>query len=239
MKFTSLSILVLTLFLYSCFKDNKPRIVHDNNIENQKPIKDSTYIEIADLPIEIDSTDYLFHPVGYFKMESNTGKSMYRSSSWRSQGISISNYSGYKLSGNLTNVLFQHKNSNDITPLTKDFLKIESMTFLKDISDNTKRQYLVYKIKDKDTNLDGNLDYEDVNSLYISNIDGTHFIKLTDDNNELINWKISTLNNALYFRTIEDINKDGEFDNTDTIHYKFVNLDNDTLKVIEYYPFKI
>lgn len=235
----SILILMIIVFFSSCRNDNKPSVVHSDigNQENLKPKKDSTYIEITDLPIEIDSTDYLIHPVGYFRTEDTRGKVLYKSSRWSPQGFSISNYAGYTLSGNLTNILFQKKNSKYIAPLTKDFLKIESMTFLKKVSDNIKKQYFVYKIKDKDTNLDGKLDYEDVSSLYISKIDGTQFIKLSEKNNELLNWKVIESNNTLYFRTVEDENKDGEFDNTDLIHYKFVDLNNEELKIIEYKPF--
>jgi hypothetical protein len=232
-------ILITIIFLSSCRTDNKPRIVHSDN-DNQevlKPTKDSTFIEIADLPIEIDSTDYLIHPVGYFKVEDSRGSSIYKSSGWRNQGFSVSNYNGYKLTGNLTNVLFQHKNSTDIIPLTKYFLKIESMTFLKKVADNIKKQYLVYEIKDKDTNLDGDLDYKDVTSLYVSKIDGSQFVKLSRENNELLNWKVVESNNFLYFRTVEDKNKDGAFDNRDTIHYNFINLNAEDLKVVEYKPF--
>ena len=68
------------------------------------------------------------------------------------------------------------------------------------------------------TNQDGKLDYNDINTLFISKINGTDFRKLTETNKELIDWKLIESKNRLYFRTIEDTNKDGEFDKKDIAH---------------------
>jgi hypothetical protein len=40
----------------------------------------------------------------------------------------------------------------------------------------------------------------------------------------------------LYFRTIEDTNKNGEFDKGDVIHYNFVNLLSNDWKSETYKP---
>ncbi len=48
--------------------------------------------------------------------------------------------------------------------------------------------------------------------------------------------RVSESKNRLYFRTIEDINKDGEFDKEDIVHYKYIDLDTDNMKLIEYNP---
>ncbi len=231
-------IIIIALIFISCITDNKPKIVHQKEQGEQvlKPIKDSTFIEIADLPIEIDSTDYLIHPVGNFKIEDSRGKVIYKSSNYRSQNFSISSYNGYTLSGNLTNVLFQNKNTHELIPLSKDYIKIVSMTFLRKVSDKIKKQYWVYKVLDNDTNLDGILDYEDVNTFYISKIDGSGFKKISEENRELINWKLIESTNKLYFRTVEDKNRDGDFDNTDTVHYRYIDLSADDLEVMEYNP---
>jgi hypothetical protein len=40
----------------------------------------------------------------------------------------------------------------------------------------------------------------------------------------------------LYFRTIEDTNKNGEFDKEDNVHYFYVNLLDKEWKALEYKP---
>ena len=46
----------------------------------------------------------------------------------------------------------------------------------------------------------------------------------------------SKAQNRLYFRCIEDINKNGAFDKNDKVHYHFVNLLADEWKVEVYTP---
>ena len=231
------TLILLILILISCGTDNKPKIVHDNNNTDNNEIKeDSTLIKIADLPVQIDSTNYIIHPIGNFKIEDDRGKLIYKSSSYGSKVFSISNYSSYRISGNLSNVKFQHIDSIELKPLTDKKILIKSLTFLRKIFDNTKDQLLVYEIFDKDTNQDGKINSKDIKSLYISQVNGNDFQKLTSINHELINWKIVESNNSLYFREIEDTNKDGEFDKKDLIHYRFVDLTNDNFKVSSYKP---
>ncbi len=232
-------ILGITILLFaSCGKGNKPKIVHAKNNGNEFPElkKDTTYIEISDLPIQIDSTNYLIHPIGDFRIEDKRGKVIYKSSGYGSKNFKISSYGGYRISGNISNVKFQHIDSEKLSALTENVIKIKSLTFLRKLFDNSKKQLLVYEVTDKDTNQDGKLDFNDINTLYISKISGTDFRKLTDTNKELIDWKLIESKNRLYFRTIEDTNKDGEFDKKDIVHYKYVDLNSDSLKITEYKP---
>ena len=230
-------LVLLTSILISCGTDNKPKIIHDKNNNGKNEIRiDSTSIEISDLPIQIDSTDYLIHPIGNFKIKDEKGKIIYKSSNYGTKNFSVSNYGNYRITGNLSNVKFQHVDSEKMNILTDNIIKIKSLTFLRKIFDNTKKQFLVYEVNDKDTNQDGNLDYEDINTLYISKINGTNFQKLTKQDVELIDWKVVESKNRLYFRTIEDTNKDGEFDKKDILHYNFIDLTNDDLEISEYEP---
>jgi len=229
---------IIISLLISCGNENKSKIVHVENSRNEVPElkKDTTFIEFADLPIQIDSTDYLIHPIGYFKTKKHRGKVIYKSPAYGSKNFSISRYSGYRISGNLINVKFQHVESEKLAALTENVIRIKSLTFLKKLFDTTKKQFLVYEVTDKDTNQDEKLDFDDINTLYISKIDGTEFRKLTGKNKELIDWKFIESKSRLYFRTIEDTNKDGEFGEKDFIHYKYVNLNSENLSIVEYKP---
>ena len=222
----------------ACKKEQKQKIVHSNN-GNKKVValkKDNTCMPVADLPIHIDSTYYLLHPIGDYEIVSSRGKLRYSSSGSRVDDFSISSFGGSSITGNLDNIMFQRLDSDKLLPLTHKTIKIQSLMFLRQVFNATKRQLLIYKVIDKDTNQDGKLDSNDIRTLYISKIDGTKFKKLTDSNKEIIDWKIIQPLNRLYFRSVEDINEDGIFDSKDRIHYKYVDLNTDKLKVVEYHP---
>ena len=202
------AIILVFMIFCSCGDSEKRKIVHTvkNGTENIEAVKDSTFVEIADLPIQIDSTDYLIHPIGEFRIDDSGTKSSYKYSGNRSKNYSVSNYGGYRITGNISNVKFQHVDSDRLSVLTKNSVRINSISFLRKVFDNTKKQLLVYEVIDKDSNQDGKLDYNDINTLYISKIDGTEFRKLSDNNKELIDWKVNGTKNRLYFRTNEDSN---------------------------------
>ncbi|SNB02872.1 putative lipoprotein (fragment) [Flavobacterium psychrophilum] len=85
-----------------------------------------------------------------------------------------------------------------------------------------------------DTNNDGKINSSDIKTIYLSDISGSKFTKIAADFEELIDWNLIESNSRLYFRTIEDINKNGAFDKTDKVHYHFVNFQNKDWKVEEY-----
>lgn len=228
----------ILLFITSCNKEQKPKIVHveNNGKELSAPKKDTLAIDIAALPIQIDSTNYVIHAIGSFTIEDKRGKTIYKSSNYRNNNFSISSYNGNIISGNLSNLKFQHIDSETLIPLTEKLIKIRSASFLRQVFNNSKKQLLLYEVTDRDSNQDGQLDFNDINTLYISTINGSNFKKITATNNELIDWSILESKNRLYFRTIEDINKDGEFDKKDIIHYKYIDLNTENLKTVEYNP---
>lgn len=226
------------LFLVACNTNELPKIKHtDRDSDKTLSIsKDTTLVEIADLPIHMDSTSYLIHPIGSFKMYGSESKIYSGSSGNRSGNFYVSNYNNYSITGNLHNLKFQHLGSEHFTVLTKKNIRISAITFLRDLFDNNKKQLLIYRVLDMDTNQDNKLDTNDVETLYMSNIDGSDFKKLAPEFQELIDWKFLSINNRLYFRSIEDINKDGEFDKDDKIHYYYVDFNDDTHSVMTYNP---
>jgi hypothetical protein len=60
---------------------------------------------------------------------------------------------------------------------------------------------------DTDTNRDGKLDSSDIKCLYLSDISGKRFTKVSEDFQELIDWNLIDSKSRLYFRTVEDTNK--------------------------------
>jgi hypothetical protein len=220
---------------FGCKKeeDEKPKVIYETT-SKVKPevVADVNQIEVADLPINMEGTNFLIHPVGV--MSSNGRGFKYSSDS--EESFTVSNYGEYQITGYLKNLKFQEIKKDTIYALTNKQILIETATYLKTFADKSKQQLLVYSLADMDTNKDGKLDSSDIKSLYISTISGQKFTKLSVDFQELIDWKIIESKNLLYFRTIEDTNKNGEFDAKDSVQYQFVNLLDKEWKVISYKP---
>ena len=228
-----------TLLAASCKKEaDAPKVIYEDAAKTEaKPVKvDSTQIEIADLPVQMDGTKYLIHPIGDYRIYEGRAKSGYGSSSTDKVSFSISNYNRFEITGFLQNLKFQHIDSTEIRPLTDKTIIIQTASYLNTIFDKTKQQLMVYSVLDMDTNKDGKLDSSDIKTLYLSEISGRRFTKLSADFQEVIDWNLVESKNRLYFRCIEDTNKNGQFDKEDVVNYHFVDLSDKSWKVESYKP---
>lgn len=239
MQTLSKYILVFTILsLVSCKKEQTtPKVKYEDSKSKVEttPKIDSSSIKIADLPILMEGTKYLIHPIGDVRVYDDY-KSVYGSSKTNQVSYAISNYNRFELTGYFTNLKFQNIDSTEVKTLTNDIILIQSVTFLNTFAEKTKKQILVYNYVDNDTNKDGNVNQNDIKSLALSTIDGSNFTKLSEDFSEIMDWNIIEAQNRLYFRCIEDINKNGAFDKDDKVHYHFVNLLDKDWKVEEYKP---
>uniref|UniRef100_UPI004049E15F hypothetical protein n=1 Tax=Flavobacterium sp. TaxID=239 RepID=UPI004049E15F len=228
---------ISTIFIIGCKKAETPKVIYDadKSTELNTTKIDTSSIKIADLPILMDGTKYLIFPVGDIRVYDDYSKS-YGSSKTNQVSYAISNYNRFEITGYFDNLKFQHIDSTAITSLTDQKIQIQTVTYLNVIAEKSKKQILIYTLVDSDTNKDGKVNQNDIKSLYVSNIDGTSFTKLSLDLQELIDWNIIENQNRLYFRCIEDINKNGAFDKKDKVHYHFVNLLAQEWKVEEYMP---
>ena len=226
------------LLFVGCKKETeKPKVSYNKKSKTTEAVQtDTTKIEIADLPIQFEGTKYLIFPVGDLRVLDKNSKLSYGSSTVNETGYSISSNIEGEITGYLQNLKFQKVDSDSLVALTNKTILLQSATYLKSIADKTKQQILVYLLADADTNNDGKLDSNDIKSLYISDISGSRFTKISRDFEEVIDWKVIDSRNRLYFRTLEDTNKNGQFDKNDKVHYNFVNLSNKDWKVEEYSP---
>lgn len=231
--------LVIVLVMIGC-KDQekaKPKVTYAESKANVVPKLDTTQIRIADLPILMEGTNFLLHPIGEVRVYDGSSRGSYGSSSTNRMSYAISNYNRFEITGYLQNIHFQHVDSTTVRPLTDKAIVIQTATYLNTIAEKTKKQILVYTISDLDTNKDNKLDANDIQSLYISEISGGNFMKLTPDFQELIDWNLVEANNRLYIRSTEDTNKNGSFDKEDKVFYYFVNLLDREWKLNQYKPF--
>jgi len=229
---------ILLAFVFSfssCKKQEKekPKVIYDTTTKEKVPVKmDTTQIKVADLPINMEGTNYLIYPIGTVTGEKKGMK--YANDS--EDSFTVSNYGEFQITGYLKNLKFQEIGQDTIYALTDKPVLILTATYLKSIATKSKKQLLVYTLTDIDSNKDNKLDTNDIKSIYISAISGKNLTKLSTDFQELIDWKVIEAKNSLYFRSIEDTNKNGEFDKDDKVHYNVVNLLDTEWLVQEYFP---
>ncbi|HCX25072.1 MAG: hypothetical protein CMB80_06450 [Flammeovirgaceae bacterium] len=240
MKLFTPAFLIALTFFSSCRQEPKPTLVYPTDstsqVEEQVLVKDTTLILTGELPIYFDSTNHLLFPIGPIKLTQRSSKIYFGSGSSGNSSFSIGYLSGNTFSGDLDNVMIQHLDSSTFRPLFEKEIKIRSFQFLKSIRKLTKQNWIVLSITDRDTNNDGKLDDEDIESLYVSDINGTNKVKLTPEFHELLDWQVLDVNKRLYFRTIEDSDRNGKFDKQDIIHHFYLQLDNLNDGVKEYFP---
>ena len=239
---TKLPIVIILVILFASCGQEKPKIDYDNKIDTiaavDDPIKDTTKILVSELPIKFDSTDVLLFAIGLVDLQERGGYSKIVSGSYSKADISLSYFSNDNLTGNFINVVFREKNDNE-RKLTDHRIRIRTINFLRDIFRATKMGYLLYSVSDRDTNGDKELNHSDLEALYISRINGEGFGKISKELHEFYDYEMIKGENRVYFRTLEDKNKDGELNNKDKFHYYYINFTSDKYEVIEYNPLKI
>ncbi len=222
----------------SCKKEaDIPKVSYDEKVKTTpKNSKiDTTKIEIADLPIQFAGTSVILFPVGKMQVSKNYKLSLGESyGGSEATNFKISNNSDNEITGFMTNLKFQKMGQDSLVSLSKEKLFIQSVNYLKEVAQNSKVQLLVYILQDNDTNKDGLIDQDDINTLYISNIEGKNFTKLSTNLEELIDWNLVSSSNRIYFRTIADSNKNGRFDKGDAVHYQYVNVLDKNFKVVRF-----
>ncbi|KFF05027.1 CREC-EF hand family protein [Flavobacterium reichenbachii] len=222
----------------SCKDDvQKPKVIYDNANKTNVTVKaDSSQIEIADLPIQMEGTNYLIHPVGDLRVFERGTKVRYGSSSVNDVSFTIANLGEYEITGYLQNLKFQKVDSDSIHALSDKPVLILTATYLKPLADKIKSQIMVYTLADSDTNKDGKIDSSDIKTLYLSDISGERFTKISEDFQELVDWSLIESKSRLYFRTIEDTNQNGQFDKNDVLHYNYIDLASKKWEVKGYKP---
>ena len=225
--------------IVSCKEEaEKPKVSYnktDKKTVEQK--QDTTKILVAGLPIQFDLTNYLIYPIGNINSSIDDSGKVYESR-WKESETSynVANSMDNEITGYMQNLKFQKIDSDSIVSLTKKSMLIQSVNYLPTIAFKTKQQTLLYLLADADTNEDGKLDTNDIRSLYLSDISGEKFTKISTDLQEVLDWKIIDSRNRLYYRTIEDTNKNGKFDKNDKLHYFYLNILEKEWKATEFMP---
>lgn len=238
----------IAILLVACDDMQTPRVRYADGITDsltvEKMLEDTTKILMASMPIHFDSTEVLIHPIGWedvylvdsYGMSVDRLKKTDRVSS-SSQHISFNNRNF--ISGSMVNLIFEDATTGEFRKLTDKAVVITSVTYLRDVVKRTNRHCLLYTVYDRDYNRDGRLDYRDLSACYMSNLDGTNFTKITQDYHYLESSQLVEQSSKYYFRTIEDVNKDGIYNKKDKYHYYYVDLKNGDFTPVEYFPLEL
>ena len=194
-----ISVVLLAISLSSCRKVVKQYAVEDKPInEISQSEKNNTLI--AQLPIKIDSTNYIIFPIGQAKKDRGIDKISY----------SKDNYYDYYLD----NIVFQNISTDETHLLSKSSIKIVSFEQLRD-HQNRPEKLMIYTVID---DLSSNNSKEPYTVLYVGSLDGKIFKRMSPKDHQLQNWKYISEASKIYYQTLEDIDGNGEFDSQDRQH---------------------
>ncbi|MEZ4841819.1 MAG: hypothetical protein R2821_10030 [Flavobacteriaceae bacterium] len=127
-----ISVILLAIPLSSCRKSIKQFIAEDKPI-NEIPQSERNNTLMAQLPIKIDSTNYIIFPIGQAKKDRGIDKISY----------SKGNYYDYYLD----NIIFQNISTNETHLLSKSSIKIVSFEQLRD-HQNRAEKLMIYTVID-------------------------------------------------------------------------------------------
>lgn len=222
-----------------CISCGRPKIDHkaiaDTASVAGAALADSAGVLVAGLPVKFDSTDVLLFTVGKVEVSSRGHYGILKSDQLSPQTPGYG--TGDDLWGNFVNIVFEEKDT--ARKLTDRRVRIREIQFLRTIFQETGAGYILYIVYDQDTNGDRQLDEADLRTLYISKVDGTGFRKLVHDLHEYYDHAVVKHESKLYFRTLEDANKDGELSKDDRFHYYRVDFSGDGYSLTEYDPLKV
>jgi hypothetical protein len=173
-------------------------------------------ISYGDFTIK-EQSDYLMIPVnatkGYEK-----GSILDSGSSYKRDNIT------------LHNLIFYRKQDGETHLLLDKQAIINSFHFI-DIKAAAKppTRVWLYQIIDQDTNKDKQLNQQDAEIGYISDLSGKNLQQVTPNNTKIINWVVVPSQNALFIKIIKDSNNDNKFTAIDKTNFVRVNLDQPSI----------
>lgn len=217
------------LVLVGCKEEQKPKVKYNTTNTTVEVKKDTSTLQVADLPVQFEGSDILIYPIGDLRVSDLKKAGIDSRSYEETTNFNVSNALENEITGYLRNVKFQKINTDSLYVLTDKNVSIERMTYL------GSKKMMVYVVADQDTNQDNIVDTNDIKSLYLSTNMGEKFTKISASFQELIDWNYVEGTSQLFFRTIEDANKNGAFDKKDKLHYFTITLSKDW-EAKEFFP---
>lgn len=222
-------IIFLFVSLLSCDNNRPTQVVYPINFADStgiataklEPIEKNLFM---DFPFAFDSSSLFIYPVrntydsrGSDRKISSDLMNSYQYSDWAE--MSQSGASGW-----FYNFIFQDRNTQDLRPITDKELRFSEMIIIRDSIDQRAANTLLLQVYDQDSNQDKFLSREDLMSYYVASIDGKNLKKISPEGH-LINGHIYRRRlKRLYFKTIEDTDKNGKFEKNDQRHQYYYSI---------------
>ncbi len=212
-------IILLTTLIFSCNKrQDRIQIVENKNLTQKQidSVLDEYNFEYSRV-VFIDSLEKAILPISTQKAR---GGRRYKKVSY-----SADSYPRY------WNLLFYDVKTGKTKLLTEKKTRISDFrTNLTKVGKILKRSIL-YEIGDTDFDLDNKLTYSDPIQLFISDIDGENFRKLSPKNEHLTEYQIVPNTNKIIFQTLRDTNDDKKFDIKDEVIWYMIDLSNESQSI--------
>lgn len=198
-----IQVALITALLWSCTKSQNQETFSG---KNNHPVEENKDTQLtAELPIEIDSTNYIIFPVIQQDFQTR----------WSSYKIAKDYAVGYE------NLIFQDINTDETHFLSQKNITILNFNALRN-KNNEPENVMLYQVIDKNYEKD---DLAKI-SLYLSTSEGKNFTKISLEDYHVKNWKYIPKTKKVYFNAVVDTNKNEEIDKDDTYASFSVSITN-------------
>ncbi len=186
--------------------------------------------------VSLDSTDYLLVPLG-MKTLDNVLDGGLRSKSSDEYETSFSGWRSYKYNfyalefGNCNNIIFYNKKLEETHLLLNKPAIISQFYFpyYDKEYDGDKYWFILMAIHEYDSNLDGYINADDAEKVYITDLSGKVMTPVTPDNTQLVDWFIDAPTNTVLMKIRMDSNKDHKFDFNDEMEILKTSISDPTI----------
>ncbi len=229
---------VLVLLVMVLFDNNRSdnkgglRLVTNDSTSTAEP-KNQQILVYGDY-MDLDSTDYLLIPLGMKVVDGKQDAGLRSKSSDEYSDASTGSYRSYKYNfysldfGNCNNIIFYNKKNDETHLLLQKPAIISQFYFPYYDKEYTgdKYYFILLGILEDDTNLDGYINEDDAETVYLSDLSGKTMFKITPDNTQLVDWFIDMPTNNILMKVRFDTNKDRKFNYYDEIEILKTSIDS-------------
>ncbi|WP_431292160.1 hypothetical protein [Pedobacter sp. P26] len=213
-KVITTTLLGLIILASACTEDSK---TISTDVTTNTQIKSQPKVQYGS-PIIIHKTDILLYPL---KLNDNDDNESYKR----------------EVSTNHWNLIFYNIISGKSELLTNAKMIINSFSIGHSENPNNRQttlsdQFIYYDITDSDNDGDKKLTPKDPKKLYLSNLQGKSFTRISPNNYDLSSWKIDDKHDLILMDLIKDSNGDKEFNDKDEVEYFVYNLKTGVLKAV-------
>ncbi len=220
---------VLILLVMVLFNKNRSdnttglRLVANDSTATKDP-KNQQILVYGDY-MDLDSTDYILIPLGMKTVEKEEDKGLRSKSSDEYSESYSGSYRSYKYNfytldfGNCNNIIFYNKKTDETHLLLQKPAIISQFYFPFYDKEyiGEKYYFILIGIHEDDTNLDGYINGDDAESVYLTDLSGRNMFRITPDNTQLVDWFIDMSTNNILMKVRFDSNKDRKFNYYDDI----------------------